>query len=186
MTLRGLCVLCGFCLFTTSVAALKPDVLRSSAAVPAHIAGRFREPVGFQQSSSGQYFVFDRRAHTVFGVDQEQTSVWEIVQIGPEAGRIIDPVAFSVEPSGTFVVADAPNNRERIQIFTPAGFRIGGFTLPGRARNRVVLGGVVLNGLGSLQYTGQSTLMSQPDHGALISEYTLAGCVNRTFGTLRR
>ena len=26
-------------------------------------------------------------------------------------------------PNGTFVVADAPNNRERIQIFTPAGLR---------------------------------------------------------------
>jgi hypothetical protein len=49
----------------------------------------------------------------------------------------------------------------------------------------VVLGGLVLNGIGSLQYTGTSILMSQPDHGALISEYTLAGGVNRTFGTLR-
>ena len=36
-------------------------------------------------------------------------------------------------PNGTFVVADAPNSRERIQIFTPAGFRIGGFTLPAAA-----------------------------------------------------
>jgi hypothetical protein len=27
--------------------------------------------------------------------------------------------------------------------------------------------------------------MSQPEHGALISEYTLAGAVNRTFGNLR-
>jgi hypothetical protein len=186
MILRVICVLCGGLLvFAPALSARRPDVLRSVGAIPANLAGRFREPVGFQQSSSGQYFVFDRRAHTVFGIDQEETSVWEIVQIGPEAGRIIDPIAFSVEPNGTFVVADAPNNRERIQIFTPAGFRIGGFTLPGRARNRVVLGGLVLNGIGSLQYTGTSILMSQPDHGALISEYMLAGGVNRTFGTLR-
>ena len=187
MTLRVFCALCGCLLvYAPALTARRPDVLRSAGAIPASLAGRFREPVGFQQSSSGQYFVFDRRAHTVFGIDQEQTSVWEIVRIGPEAGRIIDPIAFSVEPNGTFVVADAPNNRERIQIFTPAGFRIGGFTLPGRARNRVVLGGLVLNGISSLQYTGTSILMSQPDHGALISEYTLAGGVNRTFGNLRR
>ena len=51
--------------------------------------------------------------------------------IGAEPGRIIDPTAFAVAPDGTFVVADAPNSRERIQIFTPAGFRIGGFLLPG-------------------------------------------------------
>jgi hypothetical protein len=165
--------------------ALAADVLRSTGAIPADLAGRFLAPTGFQQSASGQYFVFDRRAHTVYGIDEEKTSVWEIVKIGPESGRIIDPTAFSLEPQGTFVVADAPNNRERIQIFSPAGFRIGGFTLPGRARPRVVLGDLVLNGIGSLQYTGTSILMSQPEHGAVMSEYTLAGGVNRTIGTLR-
>lgn len=169
-----------------AVGALGVDVLRSKGAIPADLAGRFLAPTGFQQSASGQYFVFDRRAHTVYGIDEEKTSVWEIVKIGPESGRIIDPTAFSLEPQGTFVVADAPNNRERIQIFSPAGFRIGGFTLPGRARPRVVLGDLVLNGIGSLQYTGTSILMSQPEHGAVMSEYTLAGGVNRTIGTLRR
>jgi hypothetical protein len=163
-----------------------PEVLRSTGAIPADIAGRFVEPIGFQQSASGQYFVFDRRAQTVYGIDQERTSVWEIVQIGPEAGRIIGPTAFSVEPGGAFIVADAPNNRERVQIFSPAGFRIGGFSLRGRAKNRVVLGGLVLNGIGSLQFTGTSILMSQPEDGALVTEYTLAGGVHRTFGALRR
>ena len=154
--------------------------------MPAHIAGRFREPTGFQQSSSGQYFVFDRRAHTVYGLDERQASSWEIIQIGAEPGRIIDPTAFAVAPNGTFVVADAPNNRERIQIFTPAGFRIGGFLLPGRLKTRVTLENAVLNGIGSLQYTGTSILMSQPETGALITEYALNGGVNRTFGRLRR
>src|SRR5213593_759131 len=183
---RGLCVLCGICLLTTSPAALKPDVLRSSAAVPAHIAGRFREPTGFQQSSSGQYFVFDRRAHTVYGLDAQRASSWEIIQIGAEPGRIIEPTAFAVEPNGTFVVADAPNNRERIQIFTPAGFRIGGFLIPGRLKTRVIIANAVLNGIGSLQYTGTSILMSQPETGALFAEFDLRGGVTRTIGTLRR
>jgi hypothetical protein len=83
-------------------------------------------------------------------------------------------------------VADAPNNRERIQIFTPAGFRIGGFLLPGRLKTRVVIGNAVLNGIGSLQYTGTSILMSQPETGALVTEYNLNGGANRTFGHLRR
>jgi hypothetical protein len=169
-----------------SLAALQPDILRSSGAVPAHVVGRFRAPTGFQQSASGQYFVFDRLAHIVYGLDPEQSSAWEIVHIGGEDGRIIDPTAFAVEPSGTFVVADAPNNRERIQIFTSAGFRIGGFLLPGRLKMRVVIENAVLNGIGSLQYTGTSILMSQPETGALVAEYALNGGVNRTFGRLRR
>jgi len=144
--LRGLCALCGFFCFVIAVAALTPDVLRSSGAVPAYVAGQFREPAGFQQSASGQYFVFDRRGHTVYGLDNQQSSAWPIVTIGGESGKIIDPTAFAVEPNGTFVVADAPNNRERIQIFTPAGFRIGGFLLPGRMRPRVTFESFVLNG----------------------------------------
>jgi hypothetical protein len=166
-------------------AAIKPDVITSTGAVPPHITGRFREPAGFQQSTFGQYYVFDRRAHTVYGIDEAQENVWQIVQIGAEPGRIIDPTAFSVAADGTFVVADAPNNVERIQIFSPVGVRIGGFTLPGRARPRITLGSVVLSGIGSLQYTGQSILISQPEGGGLVSEYALNGGVNRSFGALR-
>jgi hypothetical protein len=185
MILRGLCILCGVGFLAASLSALKPDVLRSSGAVPPHIAGKFRDPAGFQQSASGQYFVFDRRAHVVHGLDAQQASSWEIVHIGGEEGRIIDPTAFAVEPNGTFAVADAPNNRERIQIFTPAGFRIGGFMLPGRLKTRVIFDNAVLNGIGSLQYTGTSILMSQPETGALVTEYSLNGGANRTFGHLR-
>jgi hypothetical protein len=184
--LRGLGVLGGFFSVVVTVSALTPEVLRSTGAVPAYVAGQFRQPAGFQQSASGQYFVFDRRAHTVYGLDAQQSSAWEIVKIGGESGRIIDPTAFAVEPNGTFVVADAPNNRERIQIFTPAGFRIGGFLLPGRLKTRVVIENAVLNGIGSLQYTGTSILMSQPETGALISEYELNGGVHRTIGRLRQ
>jgi hypothetical protein len=153
--------------------------------MPPEIAGRFREPASYQTAASGQYFVFDRRGHTVFGVDESQTGVWRIVEIGAESGRIIDPTAFSVAPDGTFVVADAPNNRERIQIFTPAGFRTGGFFIRGRDKPRVLLSGLALGGIGSLQYTGTSIVMSEPETGAIISEYTLAGGISRLIGTLR-
>jgi len=161
------------------------EVLQSAGAVPAHVAGRFRNAIGFQQSDSGQYFIFDRRAHTVFGVDAQQDSSWEIVQIGAESGRIIDPTAFDVAPDGSFVVADAPNGRERIQIFTPAGFRKAGFLLPGRLQPRVVLEHTVLNGIGSLQFTGTSILMSQPEIGTLFAEFDFRGGVTRTIGALR-
>ena len=87
----GLCVLLG-----ATLTAIQPEVLRSSNAVPSHIAGRFREATGFQQSAAGQYFVFDRRGHTVYGLDEQQTRAWEIVQIGAEPGRIIDPTAPSL------------------------------------------------------------------------------------------
>jgi hypothetical protein len=166
--------------------ALGPDVLRSVDAIPAHIAGRFRDPFGFERSASGQYFVFDRRSQIVWGVDARTESAWEIVHIGNEPGRILNPFAFAVAPDGTFAVADAPNNQERIQIFTPAGFRTGGFTLPGKPRARVALDGLVLNGIGSLQYTGTSILISQPDNGNLVSEYSLAGAPIRSFGELRK
>jgi len=170
---------------TLLLLALGPDVLRSVDAIPAHIAGRFRDPSGFERSSSGQYFVFDRRSQIVWGVDPRGDSAWEIVHIGNEPGKILNPFAFAVAPDGTFAVGDAPNNQERIQVFTPAGFRIGGFTLPGKPHARVALDGVVLNGIGSLQYTGTSILLSQPENGSLVSEYSVNGAPMRSFGTLR-
>src|SRR6185295_14773714 len=59
------------------------------------------------------------------------------------------------------------------------------FFLPGRTRARVVLDGLALNGIGSLQFTGDSNLLSQPDTGFLITEYSLAGTPIRSFGELR-
>ncbi len=168
-----------------ALSALTAGVLRSVDAIPAHIAGRFRDPAGFERSASGQYFVFDRRSQIVYGIDERHSSVWEIVHIGNEPGRILNPVAFAVEPSGTFAVADAPDNQERIQVFSAAGFRVGGFLLPGRRRARVVLDGLALGGIGSLQYSGTSILLSQPDTGALITEYSLTGTALRTIGNLR-
>jgi hypothetical protein len=166
--------------------AIGPEVIRSVDAIPASVAGRFRDPAGFERSSSGQYFVFDRRSQIVYGVDARGETAWEIVHIGNEPGRILNPFAFAVASNGSFAVADAPGNQERIQIFSPAGFRIGGFTLPGKPRARVGVDGLVLNGIGSLQYTGAAILLSQPDAGSLVTEYSLTGSLVRSFGDLRR
>ena len=161
------------------------EVLQSIGAIPAHLAGQFREAVAFQQSDSGQYFVFDRRAHAVYGIDARRTAVTEIVKIGAEQGRIIDPTAFAIEPSGAFAVADAPHGRERIQIFSAAGSHVGGFMLPGRVAARVVLNTQILSGIGSMQYTGKTILISQPETGALVTEYDWSGAAMRSIGRLR-
>jgi hypothetical protein len=172
-------------LAVSTLTALAPDLLISTGAVPAHISGRFRDVRGFAQSDFGQFFVFDRRGHRVYGIDERHESVWQIVQLGPEEGRIIEPTAFSLAPDGSFVVADMPERQERVQVFSPVGFRIAGFILPQRTRPHLTYRDVVLGGIGSLHYTGSSILLSQPESGALVTEYNLRGQVLRTFGELR-
>lgn len=160
------------------------DVLHSSGGVPAHIAGAFVEPVGFQQSDAGQYFIFDRRGHAVYTIANDAPK--KLVEVGAEAGRVLQPSAFDLNPrDGSFVVADAPMLRERVQAFVATGGRFAGFTLPGRELPRIALENMVLNGIGSLQYTGTSVLINQPERGALISELDLNGQPIRTFGALR-
>jgi hypothetical protein len=161
------------------------EVLKSSGGLPAHIAGLFAEPINFQQARDGTHYVFDRRAHTVYRIDESLSTAARIVQIGHEEGRIIEPTAFDLDPGGMFVVADAPKNVERVQLFGPDGTRAGGFTLPGRTAPRITLGSVVLNGIGSLQFTGRSILMNQPESGALFMEFGLSGTPLRNIGVLR-
>jgi len=169
-----------------SLAAIAPELLVSVDAMPPELAGRIREAAGFQTSAAGQYFIFDRRGHTVFGVDKARTRAWRIVDIGAEPGRIILPSAFSVAADGTFVVADAPDNRARVQIFSPIGEPIGGFYVRDRFKPRIVLNDLAIGGITSLQYTGSAILMSDPAMSALIAEYDLAGDITRFIGALRR
>jgi hypothetical protein len=166
-------------------ASLRVEVLTSVSAIPPHIVGEFREPVAFQQAANGQYFVFDRRAHTVYGIDEKRSAAWKLIQIGQETGRVIEPQAFDLAPNGTFVLADAPRGIERVQIFGPGGNVLGGFTLPGRNDVRVSIGSLVLNGVGALQYTGTSFLISHPESGALFTEYSPGGGAIRGIGRLR-
>jgi hypothetical protein len=177
--------LIGAALAAPMTAALRVEVLRSVSAIPPQIVGEFEEPVAFQQAANGQYFVFDRRGHTVYGIDEKRTAAWKLIQIGQEAGRVIEPGAFDLAANGTFAVADAPRGVERIQVFGPGGNVIGGFTLPGRTDARVTIGSLVLNGVGSLQYTGTSFLVSHPEAGWLFTEYSPGGAAIRSIGALR-
>ncbi len=161
------------------------ETLQSVRALPVEIVGGFREPLGYERLASGDELVFDRRGHAVYSVPADRSASRRLVAIGGEDGRVIEPTAFDAVPDGTFVVADAPNGRERVQIFTRSGQRAGGFQLPGRATPRVTLGSLSLSGVGTLQFTGRSVLISQPETGGLMTEYGLAGTPVRTIGRLR-
>jgi hypothetical protein len=161
------------------------ETLRSVGGLPAHIAGRFTELTVCRQAPDGSFLVFDRRSHTVFGVAPGAEAPREIIQIGAEPGRILRPYAFDVAADGTFVVADAPQGRGRVQVFMPSGSRLAGFALPGREVARVTFDGVVISGLGSLVYNGRSIFVSRPEAGALITELGIDGVSARTFGELR-
>src|SRR5688572_3522135 len=162
------------------------EVLRSVDALAPHVVGLFREPIGFKQTANGDYYVFDRRGHTVYAVDPDGLTARKLVQIGAEDGRLIEPSAFDVAFNGSFAVADAPNSRERVQLFDAAGVRTGGFILPGRGASRVVLGSLALNGVGTLAFTGRTLLMSHPESGWLMTEYALDGSPLRSIGQLRK
>jgi hypothetical protein len=166
--------------------ALDVEERRSIGSLPAHVAGAFEQITACHLTPSGEYLVFDRRAHAVSTVAAGAALPKKIVQIGAETGRIIRPSAFDSAPNGTFVVADSPGNQHRIQFFDDAGSDRGGYTIPGRHTPQITLGDLVLSGIGSLKYTGESVLISQPDTGALVTEYQLNGVTRRTFGQLRQ
>jgi hypothetical protein len=162
------------------------EVLKAINSLAPHVVGLFREPIGFKQTANGEYYVFDRRGHTVYAVEAKGTSATKLVQIGAEEGRLIEPSAFDVAINGSFAVADAPNARERVQLFDAGGNRTGGFFVPGRGESRVVLGTLALNGVATLTFNGRLILMSHPETGWLLSEYTLTGVPIRSIGQLRK
>src|SRR4029079_49852 len=176
----GLLPSLALCLVPSALTAPGPspgrvEELRSVDSLPPDIVGKFREPMGFARVPDGPYYVFDRRGHSVHTVDEHGATFRTLVEIGGEEGRLLDPSAFDVAADGSFAVADAPGGRERVQVFGPAGIRTGGFTRPGRLAGRVAIGSLVLSGVGSLIYTGSSVILSEPDTGWLLTEYTIAG-----------
>ncbi|HEY5619539.1 MAG TPA: hypothetical protein VIK60_16485 [Vicinamibacterales bacterium] len=167
-------------------ARLAVEVLRSDGGLPPHIVGTFEEPLSFQQTPGGPYYVFDRRGHTVYAVDSDKKTTIKLVEIGPELGRILQPRGFDTSPTGSFVVADAPRGVERVQIFGAGGIRRGGFTLPDRERTAsLAVGPLLLSGIGAIQFTEPTVLISQPESGTLFTEYSSSGYAFRSFGRLR-
>lgn len=159
--------------------------IRSHGGLPAHIVGTFREPSVFQQADDGWYYVFDRRGQSVHRVAPGAEAAETLVDVGPEAGRIIGASSFDLGADGRFVVADGPDGRERVQLFEGDGTRLGSFRIPGRAAPRLTIGDWVLNGIGSIEFTGQTILINQAEAGGLITLYSLNGYPYRTIGSFR-
>jgi hypothetical protein len=161
------------------------ETLRSVGGLPPETCNVFREPLALQQTPSGTYYVFDRRAHAVYSVPPSGGPALRIVEIGGEGGRLLEPSAFDVAPDGRFAVADAPRGQERLQVFDASGKWVAGFFLPGRAHTRVSIAGLALGGASTLSFVGDRLVLNEPETGALITEYSLSGTPTRSIGNLR-
>ena len=172
-----------------STAIAIPDqsvaTLKATGGLPAHFVTQFTEPVGFAQAASGEYVVLDRRQHTVYAIDAKKASLRKVIQIGFETGKVLQPAALAISRDDIFAVADGPGGNERIQYFTLTGAFLGGFYLRSRVAPRVVSGPLVLNGAGSMAFTGKTFLVSQPGSDALFSEFDTTGAVIRHVGVPR-
>ena len=162
------------------------DVLTATGGLPAHIANAFEDPIGFAEASTGESIVLDRRAHTIYSVNRQKTSVRTVIVVGFEKGKVLGPGVLALSKDDIFAVADAPNGLERIQYFSLTGSLLGGFYLQTRAAPRLSIGPMILNGVGSMSFTGTTFLLNRPETGALFSELDNGGAVVRHIGTLRR
>lgn len=168
------------------IAATRVEVLRSAGAIPAFLAGEFEDAHGFATRPDGTALVFDRRRHRVYAIDPARTAVRPLVEIGYEVGRVLRPTAFHVADSGDFIVADAPGRQPRVSVFQGNGQVLNTFSVATSESPRVTIDNVVFNGIAAARYTGTTVLVNQPERGALVSEYSVTGAIQRQFGLLRR
>jgi hypothetical protein len=166
--------------------AVQVQLLQATGGLPAHIVGQFTDPIGFAEASTGESVVLDRRAHTVYVINRQKTSARKAIVVGFEEGKVLGPGVLALSRDDIFAVADAPNGLERIQYFSLTGTLLGGFYLQTRIAPRLAIGPLVINGVGSMSFTGRTFLLNRPETGALFSEIDNRGAVLRHFGTLRK
>ena len=87
------------------------EILKAIDSLAPHVVGLFRDPIGFKQTANGDYYVFDRRGHTVFRVDRSGDVAKKLVQIGAEEGRLHprprDEDVFEGVPGGPGLLGEA-------------------------------------------------------------------------------
>jgi hypothetical protein len=162
------------------------EILNATGGLPAHIVGTFEDPIGYAETTTGESIVLDRRAHTIYSINRQRTAVRKVIVVGFEEGKVLRPGVLALSRDDIFAVADAPNGFERIQYFSLTGTLLGGFYLQSRAAPRLAIGPLILNGVGSMSFTGKTFLVNRPETGALFSEFDNSGAVVRHIGTPRR
>jgi hypothetical protein len=166
--------------------SLPVEILTATGGLPAHIVGAFEDPIGFAEASTGESIVLDRRAHTIYAINRQRTAARKVIVVGFEEGKVLRPGVLALSRDDIFAVADAPSGQERIQYFTMNGTHLGGFYLQSRVAPRLTVGPLILNGVGSMSFTGKTFLLNRPETGALFSEIDNSGAVIRQIGTMRR
>ena len=81
--------------------------LRAVGGLPAHVVGKFRDPIGFAVAKSGEYVVLDSRSHTVYLIDRSGDAIKRTLPIGIEPGKVLSPASLSLA-NDIFAIADAP------------------------------------------------------------------------------
>src|ERR1051326_8260295 len=102
-------------------------VLSPIGGLPAHLVASLFDPIGFVETSKGEFLLLDRRAHMVYAVDAARMRLREVLKVGAEKGNILEPGVLSLGPGDIFAVSDAPYGLERIQYFNMKPSEIGGF-----------------------------------------------------------
>lgn len=162
------------------------EVLQSVSALPPQLSGRFEEPIGFAQTTSGEYVVLDRRSHTLYAIDATQRTIRKVLEVGFKQGQVLGPGRMMISRDDIIAVADAPGGFERIQYFDANGLQLGGFQLQVPARTIQTTGGSVGSGGSVMTFTGKAFLVARQDHGALFQELDLQGRVLRQIGHFRK
>lgn len=161
------------------------EVLQPVFALPPHVVNRFELPVSFVVTSTGDYLVLDRRAHTVFRMDAAGREVTPILGIGQEAGRVLRPTAIALSDDDILAVLDGPGAYQRLQYFTPRGTLIGLFYLTILGTPGVVVNDQVVSGAGAMAFDGTTFWFTAPERGTLLFQIDTAGTVLRQVGHLR-
>jgi hypothetical protein len=181
---------CGLLLLTfqpTRAAVVAPvETLRSVAALPAHLVNQFTDAAAIVTTRAGDHLVLDRRAHTVFSIPASGSAARPLLQVGYEPGHLLQPGAMALSDDDLFAVLDAPNGVPRVQYFDTNGLRIGGFFLPvSSLSGRLTVDDGAIRSLSSLQFMGQTFLVSEPTWGSVITALDSKGTVIRQIGNLR-
>ncbi len=147
----------------------------------------FEDPIGFAETTSGESIVLDRRAHTIYAINRQKTAVRKVIVVGFEEGKVLQPGVLALSKDDIFAVADAPNGSRTDPVLQPCGHLAGRLlSADAAAAPRLTIGPLILNGVGSMFFTGKTFLVNRPETGALFSEFDNTGTVVRHIGTPRR